>query len=375
MNVERDVMKKILVTGGAVHGKLDSVKIVTNRFQGGRAAALADQLSEMGYEVTWLSSKFSKMPKNTSIKRVIHDGFFDYQEKAQELAKTHDGAVMAAAVANLVPESPWPNKFPSHDYEEGDRVMVPFLVAPRVIGLMRKANPHLRLFGFKLLDAKEEELVHAAYKTLLESGCRAVFANNPNTLDDKIVVMPDRSLHPIKSDQVAGVIDSMMKERFFETKIVSKEEETATEEEKKEFMLFLDKRNKEGRFKTIQEGYVFGAAAMRLASGSILCSARGKNESASFTEIKSIDFNENVVKVCGQKASLNAPLMWRFLMKANSKFALHAHDGFEGEQAQEWHSPGTVEDSNRELTTPWMAIKGHGCFEAWSNTDERIVNE
>lgn len=42
-------MKKILITGGPVHANLDAVKIITNRFRGGRMVDLAIKLGERGY--------------------------------------------------------------------------------------------------------------------------------------------------------------------------------------------------------------------------------------------------------------------------------------------------------------------------------------
>lgn len=365
-------MAKILVTGGAVHGKLDSVKIVTNRFQGGRSAQLADRLQEMGHQVVWLSSKFSKMPQDPRVERVLHDGFFDYMAKAPEIGKSCDAAVMAAAVANLVPQNPWPAKFPSHDYHEGDVVQIPFVVAPRVISLMRKANPNLFLFGFKLLDAPREELVSAAYRTLLEGGCRAVFANHPGSLDEKIAVMPDRSAHPMHEAGLPALIDQMVSERLFSTEARTASEGRATSDEIERFKAFLKARAAEGRFKSCPEGYVFGAAGMTLGSGGMLCSSRGKDESAEFTEILDVDFENLRVVVAGRKASLNAPLMWRFA-KANAgcTFILHAHDRYSGSDAQPWRGPGTVGDSIRDIPGSFLAISGHGCLEGWLSESER----
>ena len=44
-------MKKILITGGPVHGKLDDVKMITNRFKGGLIAKLADELAETEHRI------------------------------------------------------------------------------------------------------------------------------------------------------------------------------------------------------------------------------------------------------------------------------------------------------------------------------------
>ena len=119
-------MARILVTAGPVHAKLDAVKIVTNRFKGGRMAALASALAYRRHSVTCLTSRhvipLNKV-RHATLALATHDGFNDYMEKVERFAPEVDMAVLGAAVANLIPEPPWgaDQKFPSHDYQEGDR--------------------------------------------------------------------------------------------------------------------------------------------------------------------------------------------------------------------------------------------------------------
>ncbi len=183
-------MARILITGGPVGAKLDAVKIVTNRFRGGRMAMLADMLWSQGHDVTYLTSKGAKVPKK--VKLTIHDGFIDYLEKVPRLSIKHDMVICGAAVANLIPEPPWDftEKFPSHDYREGDLIHVPFRVAPRVINEVKKANPRCTLVGFKALTGvSDEELVRAATTVVRDARADVVVANDTNNLDRKLGVL------------------------------------------------------------------------------------------------------------------------------------------------------------------------------------------
>lgn len=74
---------KFLVTGGPVHAYLDDVKIITNKFKGGRMETLASELGAAGHDVIYLTSKYIK-PIGFSGKTILHDGFKDYSKKVLE---------------------------------------------------------------------------------------------------------------------------------------------------------------------------------------------------------------------------------------------------------------------------------------------------
>jgi len=113
--------KKILVTGGAVHAKMDAIKRLTNDFKGGLMVDLAYELWDCGYEIIYLTAKGCKVPmprcacgkcRDESLgscgpvdkcKIIYHDGFNDYREKVNEIAKTVDGIILGGAVANVIP--------------------------------------------------------------------------------------------------------------------------------------------------------------------------------------------------------------------------------------------------------------------------------
>ena len=97
-------MKKILITGGPVHAYLDPVKIITNRFRGGRMVQLAEEFAEcVDLDITYLTTKQSVQP-NKNVCIVHHDGFDDYMAKVKSLAAEQDAVILGAAVANLIVE-------------------------------------------------------------------------------------------------------------------------------------------------------------------------------------------------------------------------------------------------------------------------------
>ena len=144
---------KILVSGGPVHAYLDAVKIITNKFKGGRMYQLARELAgDYGYEVIYLTPKGIDRdpyygPKGFC-KIVFHDGFEDYRKKVLELAPQMDAVILGAAVANLIPANPWKGKFPSHDYKPGEIIPIDFTIASRIIDEVKEVAPDTHVFGF-----------------------------------------------------------------------------------------------------------------------------------------------------------------------------------------------------------------------------------
>ena len=212
--------RRILVSGGPVHAYLDAVKLLTNKFKGGRMFALAQQLACEGADVTYLTTKLNKLDDPHGVNVVYHDGYHDYRRLVRELAPQHDAVILGAAVANLVPVSPWKGKFPSHQYKIGEVFNIPMTVAPRVIDEVKReqqvdsfpyanpddlrkwhyrnaegeivepipaSNPNCHLFGYKLLaNVPHEELIEAAYDIVLASGATCLLYTS-DAADDREV--------------------------------------------------------------------------------------------------------------------------------------------------------------------------------------------
>lgn len=357
---------KILISGGPVPANLDAVKIVTNKFKGGLMASLAKSLAQEGNDVTYLT--YGTAPENLSPFATVisHSGFQDYAKKVRELSPSHDVVVLGAAVANLIPVNPWVGKFPSHDYKEGDIINIPFTIAPRIITQVKEVAPEAALFGFKLLSGvPHEELITAAYETLVSSRATAVFANDAQDLQTIHMVMKDRSVHSFPRTELPFYLMKFARNTHFKSEVG---EIGATKQDELNQMMTLAKpyTEKKGWFEPSPEGYVFGAVAMRSSTGTMLVTSRGKQELASFSEISHVDYEAfTVTRVQKNKASLNAPLLWKILERnPKAKVVVHAHIPCDEQfgPVLPYAIPGTESDSVRELPEGTFQIHHHGVY-------------
>ena len=389
-------MKKILITGGPVHAYLDDVKIITNKFKGGLMAELADKFlitndlvhkqEEDKVHITYLCSKDSKKPGYISDKYcdiIIHDGVDSYMKKVLFLAPHMDVIVLGAAVANLIPKNKIEGKFPSHNYKPGDTIPIEFTIAPRIIDQVKKANPKVLLFGYKLLSGVDHyELVRAAYGVLLESKAVTVFANDAKDLMQKYAVTKERAVHAITNSDVMQWILDRMEEKYYST-ILSENDDISKEQEyyKSKFKkLLIENKNS---FIKSEEGFVFGSGAIRIDDSEetveseikFVTTARGKNELEDFAFVNYID-NSDLVVHCGttKKASLNSPLFYFiFHYFPNVKSILHYHHQRADLITKKYATPGTDIDSIRmDTKSPSFNIEGHGCILSY-DIDRKLI--
>lgn len=398
---------KILVTGGPVHAKLDAVKFVTNRFKGGLMAKLADELREKGAEVTYLCPEGSREPLSPGlsmnnpgwdkpIQVVYHDGFWDYREKVENMAIDFDAIVLGAAVANLIPVSyfkyhsivggrhelcdsrtadgnevslPLTGKFPSHDYEPGDRFFMEWQIAPRIIDDVRMyMKKGANLFGFKLLSgASRGELVTAAYGVLLGSGSTNVFANDVQDLGVCIGVGKDRSEREIQRDGLAEEIIKLSSDNYYATDVSA----PLTEKSMKQLEEELWKIPEKHRFVESPEGFVYGTVAYRAVEG-FVTTKRGKDETAGVVIVNDVDHKKRMIKTTGGKATLNAPLLaWIFSQNQKVETICHYHEQVDGLPTFPWAPPGTTRDSKHNVSTSFN-VEGHGCYLLRDKTGKQI---
>jgi len=358
---------KILITGGAVHGKLDDVKIITNRFRGGLMAELADILSA-NFEVTYLTSKGSVIPQKVS-SILYHDGLYDYQEKALGLAPSMSAVILGGAVANLIPQAPFVGKFPSHNYKPGDVVDIPFVIAPRIIDQVKKCAPKTCLIGFKLLSGvSKEELIEAAYGVLKESGASIVIANDAKDLSQKFIVTKEKGAIPCSMEETASFIVKLVKGKYYKTVLLPFR--AAVDELLRNNILF---NNLKEQFKDkFEQHNNFGTVAVRIHKNTFITTSRVKDTVG--VRIERIDHDSRIVYCEGESnATLNAPLLDN-IFKANPEVAyiVHYHEIVEGLPLYEYEIPATVADSQRNGINKSFCIKHHGCYLLFNEKGEKL---
>jgi len=370
---------RILVTGGPVHAHLDSVKIIMNGFRGGRMAGLARKLAEQGHTVIYLTSRHGAIPENPEefsggldVRR--HNGFWDYMEQVKAICKPgrQDAVVLGAAVCNLIPQEPWTGKFPSHNYKPGDSIPINFEIAPRVIDVVKRVDPTTNLFGFKLLDGvPQKELIDAAYGVLLESGAVTVFANDRQDLNTKFAVNKEGGYVKIFERDLVACIEERASDKYYSTEIT-------TDRLPKDVARDCGIRFRQavtdfgGQIEALNDSHgkdlLLGTIAIRLRRGTnqFITTVRGKEDLSKWTLVRSVDNVRRLVKVWGDKPTLNAPLLFRaFKLNPDINLIVHVHGSpSESSNPLPYAPAGTKADTMR----PEKDIKGtfhvqaHGSF-------------
>jgi len=371
-------MTRILVTGGPVAANLDAVKLITNRFKGGRMLALANELANDGARVTYLASEIpGHMRVHENCEWVKHTGFDDYMEKVLAMAPDYDAVVLGAAVANLIPDERWKEialqggKFPSHNYLEGDPVQVLMRIAPRVINRVHAAAPRTKIIGFKLLSGVSRKgLVEAAKITLQESRAKVVIANDARNLDKKVIVTPEGD-HDLQGE-LSHLVMEIASDEYYST--VSDSGIDTSDEALAAMESYDDLAKKDLKIRShgsAWNGMMFGCIATRIeGSGdpSFVISSRGKEHLSERCVVRFVDHGARRVCVEGpKKASLNAPLIDTIFREfPSARTVIHYHEVTIDRWALPYAPPGTVRDSVRDLpdlnTKRSFEIRGHGTF-------------
>ena len=350
-------MKTVLISVGPIPGQLDSVKFITNRFKGGLMFRLASELSRNN-DVTIIKWKHTVMPRYEINAKIINvDDVYDYFNKVTE--KEYDAFILGAAVANLIPQTPFEGKFPSHNYKVGDVIPINFIIAPRAIDEIKKKYPRSLLIGYKLFDGTEEELIQAGWHTLTDSKANAVFCNHPSwAKDKKITLLPDGTIIEMTFDEHCQFINRMIHLDWYRTVLIN----TATEIPAVLLMSLqtkLDNVIKLARKTIIKHDYDFGTVAMRYEKG-FITTTRGKRMGINgrFTYVEHVDHEKKII-YSNEKATLNAPQL-DLLFKAhpNNDLIVHGHFDTYAEEFP-YKFPGTTEENITELA---FNIKGHGCY-------------
>lgn len=385
---------KTLVTAGTVYGLLDDNKLVGNRVRGIWAAKFAEYLCrEKGWPVMLLVADTQEREIRRMVEHpekglppglefVTQRGFYNYRDKVMWALRDQgcQAAVLAAAVVNWIPEKPFEGKMPTVGV--GDRMNVPFILAPRVIDEVKSAYPTTTLIGCKMtIGETHEGLIHAAYKTLLGAKCNAVVANDMKTgLRAKTIVYQDRTeqAFDVGDEGFFKALHAVIADQHYWTsnlgQLVSVKADVANTFNRfvARYRTRFSKRLPDGHFVFGALGVPYnGPEAPEDLRQEILFSPREKGElfdSRSAVLVASIDHAERKVETFGGKATLNAPLLSRHLRKyPKAHGVLHLHEQLPGVPTVPYAPPGTVRDSYREAPGPVYNIEGHGfiaCLDA-----------
>jgi len=354
--------KSLLITVGPIPAKLDSVKLITNKFKGGLALKTAEAL-QSSHRITILAHTSTDIPKDklapeTTVIRI--EDVMDCYEKLRTIEA--DTYVLAGAVANLMPVNPWKGKFPSHNYKVGDTFNIPFTIAPRAINQIRKWHPNATLIGYKLFDGTDEELLAAGHETLRESGAHVVFCNHPAwAKTKKIALTQDGARIEMSFDKHIAFIARASQLEWYRTKATGSEWSNPQKKELSQLVTSLG---------TPDGKLLLGCAAYRHGAG-FITTARGKSNPSQHVWVENVDHEAKLITATG-KATLNAPTLARmFATFPDAQWILHGHQQIPDISTKLYAFPGTTEEASLGENQNFN-VEHHGYYRAFNSLQEAL---
>jgi len=164
--------KKILITGGPTPGKIDDIRILTNRFKGSLAVNIAKEAYLQGANPTLLLGKTGvRVP--AYLETIYHEDYDQYVENVfNTLENGYDVGIFAAAVADYLPEVYTNGKIASDILTS-----IPLKKTKKVIEQVRTSFPELYMATFKYEDGVSHEELLNISRQQLEKGYDLVVAN------------------------------------------------------------------------------------------------------------------------------------------------------------------------------------------------------
>lgn len=216
---------KILVTSGGTKIPIDRVRDITNMSKGTFGSKIATEFLKLGHEVVFMKAKGSKSPVQQTINlasrteqfnkdkfvqwvndvekwksRYMEYEYTTYEQYAEMLkfvigVEKPDIILLAAAVSDYGVENYYEGKIRSNDMFN-----IKLKQLPKLITWVKEWSPNSKLVGFKLLvNSKDKDLIDAATRSVNDSKCEMVVANDLQEIKDdnhKIhIVFKDKVIH------------------------------------------------------------------------------------------------------------------------------------------------------------------------------------
>jgi len=194
----------ILITSGGTSEKIDRVRSITNHSTGRLGKIIAETFLDKGDQVTLVTTPKAIRPAahhNLTIVQI--ENVAELLESLEPLVHTHDVLIHAMAVSDYTPVymtgleavaassdmTEFLNKTNSESkISSQDDSQVLFLKkTPKIISLVKKWNPDIRLIGFKLLvDVSKEELLETARTSLIKNQAEIIVANDLTDISNHV---------------------------------------------------------------------------------------------------------------------------------------------------------------------------------------------
>lgn len=152
--------KKILITAGPTHEKIDPVRFIGNYSSGKMGYALAEVCAQRGAEVFLVSGPVALTTSHPAIHRIPVESAEEMYQASMDIYPSTDAAILCAAVADYRPEFQAPEKIKRESTGEMTLKLVPNKDIAASLGKIKKDEQVLVGFALETSD----EVSHATDK-------------------------------------------------------------------------------------------------------------------------------------------------------------------------------------------------------------------
>lgn len=171
---------KVLVTSGGTQEPIDNVRCITNKSTGRTGSVVAETLSKLGYEVTYLHAASAVLP-STEMNKVSFTDFNSLAVNLKILLSENDftAVVHTAAVSDYSVLESVDGKMSSSQ----EQVTLTLKRNPKLIDQLKSwsKNKNLKVIGFKLTSKADETAVRSAITKILSSSKADLIIHNDST--------------------------------------------------------------------------------------------------------------------------------------------------------------------------------------------------
>lgn len=208
--------KNILITAGPTPGRIDNVRLITNRFRGRLGINIADEAYMRGADVKLLLGAAGMQAPNYIDTTIIRDYHMYLSNVMEELEQKHvDIGIFSAAVADYIPTEVREGKIPS----QGALKSIPLKDTIKVIKEVRNKFPELFMVTFKYEEGILKERLEEIAMQRVNQGYELVVANRGEdmTADEHHSIIVDKSgviARPSSKIDLAGSLLDTIEDKY-----------------------------------------------------------------------------------------------------------------------------------------------------------------
>ncbi|MGZ5279469.1 MAG: phosphopantothenoylcysteine decarboxylase domain-containing protein, partial [Pseudobdellovibrionaceae bacterium] len=207
---------KILVTSGGTQEAIDPVRVITNKSTGSTGAAIADALTNFGFDVTYVHAENAKLPALDCEKKSF-TSFGSLETGLKELLQdsSYQAVIHLAAVSDFSPTESHSKKL-----SVDDELILRFKRNPKLVDQLRDMahNPELKVIAFKLTAGVSKDEQKKAVNKLFEHSNADLVVQN-----DMSEMMPEHMFHIFNQLQPAQDLKGKQELGFYLGEYLMKE--------------------------------------------------------------------------------------------------------------------------------------------------------